>query len=185
MNLTGRACPKCSRLMKRQEGSTRKVNVFSGFFIETDVCEICPVCRYELPLHLHMYSNNVAVGQRLMLMGQYREAEKLLLETHRSYPALDSAYVLALLYSKTKDRTRAMTWFKKGMGLFGQWPTEDISTRQDFLIDYAFFLGFELGQYDLAINILQQAISIYEQNYKAYYNLGSLYVRSEIGRAHV
>lgn len=179
MNLTGRTCPKCSRLMERQKTSTQKVAVMTGFFVKPDIGEICPVCGYESPLHLHMYSNNVASGQRFMFSGQYQEAEKCLLEAHEFYPALDSAHVLALLYSEMRNLAEAEKWFKEGVRLFDDWPATDISTRQDFLVDYGFFLGFELKRHDQMINILLQAISMYERNYKAHYNLGSAYARSE------
>jgi len=177
MPFSGRACPNCGSLMVWMPFSTRGVEISPGVVKRLDAGEICPNCSFEIPIHIHRFSNEVALSQRLIWQGKYERARRILLSVWRENPTLDIAFCLAKLYIEIKRPEEAKMWFERGMKLFKHWPKDDISTLQDFLIDFGYLLGFVMDKKRKAIKLFKKAISLYKENYKAWYNLGSLYAR--------
>lgn len=181
-DLTGRACPVCSTLMARRLGVGRRQSVLLGtIHAVPDIVEICPRCQYEIKLHFHPKSNAVGRAFHLQMEGMYGEAKGILLGLLAENPTLDAAFCLAGVCSQMGEIAEAENWFKRGMELLDQWPASDVSTRQDFLVDYGFFLLFqaEPPEFEKAEEILNRAIGEFEANYKAHLNLASAYAMTE------
>ncbi|MDI6720933.1 MAG: tetratricopeptide repeat protein [Candidatus Aenigmarchaeota archaeon] len=178
-HLSGRACPECDTLMEWKEGVKRVSVAFQEAFLVPDASEMCPSCDYQMPIHMHAYNNSIADGNALRRQRRYKEAEICLLATYIYTQTLDADHCMAMLYSDMEDLERAIKFYHAGIEHFGSWPSSDISTRQDFLIDYGYFCMITLKQDSAAIEIFRMAIEVYEKNFKVYYNLGSAYARNE------